>query len=395
MEFAMNFLKSNVGIDSPALLSSPFMLVTLAYFGHKRNYQVTPDEAERLRRWIVVANAKGRYSRGSSETLLDQDLANLRDGGGADGLLERLRLQVGVLDVTPEELVGRNQRSALFKTMFLAFREDGAKDWYSNLNISLDHSGAQHKLQFHHIFPKAVLAKLGRTAREADDIANLAFIGGKTNRKISDKSPSDYLTALRDKVGDAVFAAQCIPLAPELLKPENYDEFLLHRRELIADRLNTFLGRDGAQTRKVNFNPHLRSLDQRIEGVELQLRDLLLHQLSDDGSPLPGHVAEKVEGRIADAIRKNPALADDHPENLEYKLQYCDFRDLQDIVTSKNVWEDFAAVFGTRESFNARCGQLAELRNTIRHSRKLNEVTRKDGEAALSWFSEILVRQLV
>jgi hypothetical protein len=40
--------------------------------------------------------------------------------------------------VTADELEGRNQRSALFKTMFLAFRSAGAKDWRSNLAISLD-----------------------------------------------------------------------------------------------------------------------------------------------------------------------------------------------------------------------------------------------------------------
>ena len=28
MEFALNFVRSNAGIDSPALLSSPFMLVS-------------------------------------------------------------------------------------------------------------------------------------------------------------------------------------------------------------------------------------------------------------------------------------------------------------------------------------------------------------------------------
>lgn len=107
-------------------------------------------------------------------------------------LIDRLRLQFGRLDITAEELEGRNQRSALFKTMFLAFRAAGAKDWRSHLTISLDHSGAQHRLQFHHIFPKAVL-KTSFTAREADDIANLAFIGGKTNRAISDKAPAVYL----------------------------------------------------------------------------------------------------------------------------------------------------------------------------------------------------------
>jgi uncharacterized protein DUF262 len=165
MEFALNFLKSNSGLDSPALLSSPFLLVTLAYFSYQRDYQITPEESDHLRCWALIANAKGRYSRGSTETFLDQDLTTLKLGGGVPELIDRLRLQVGRLDITPAELEGRNQHSALFKTMFLAFRAAGAKDWRSNLTISLDHSGMQHRLQFHHIFPKAVL-KNAYTARE-------------------------------------------------------------------------------------------------------------------------------------------------------------------------------------------------------------------------------------
>jgi hypothetical protein len=241
LEFATNFLKHNAGIDSPALLSSPFLLVVLAYFGHKRDYHITPEESDRLRFWVLVANAKGRFSRGSSETLLDQDLATLRDGGGVPELVDRLRLQVGRLDITPEELEGRNQRSALFKTMFLAFRASGAKDWRSNLAIALDHSGAQHRLQFHHIFPKAVL-KTAYTTREADDIANLAFVGGTTNRAISDKPPSAYLPPLVEKVGEAPFHTQCIPISGELLEVEGYKRFLAERRKRIAERLNCFLG---------------------------------------------------------------------------------------------------------------------------------------------------------
>jgi len=240
MEFALNFLRSNVGIESPALLSSPFLIVTLGYYGHKRNYQIKPGEAKGLRHWVLVANAKGRYSRGSSETLLDQDLATLRQGGGAEALLERLRLQVGRLDIAPEELEGRNQRSALFKTMFLAFRAAGAKDWHSNLSIALGHRGSQHRLQFHHVFPKAVL-KGSYTAREADDIANLAFIGGKTNRQISDKAPKLYFPALIEKLGANTFDDQCIPTDNVLLDVVAYKEFLAARRMRISKRLNEFL----------------------------------------------------------------------------------------------------------------------------------------------------------
>jgi len=49
---------------------------------------------------------------------------------------ERFRQQVGRLDIAPEELEGRNQRSAHFKTMFLAFRAAGAKAWKSQLSIT-------------------------------------------------------------------------------------------------------------------------------------------------------------------------------------------------------------------------------------------------------------------
>lgn len=242
MEFARNFLKNNAQIDSPELLSSPFILITLAYYGHMRGYTLSAEEGSRLRYWTLVANAKGRYSRGSSETILDQDLTIIRSGSGVQGLTDRLRQQVGRLDITPEELEGRNQRSALFKTMFLAFREAGAKDWGTQLAIALDHSGAQHRLQFHHFFPKAILRE-HYASRDADDIANLCFIGGKTNRQISDKSPSAYLPQFLDQAGQAAFEAQCIPVAQALEGVDGYKAFLQRRRELIAERLNVFLQR--------------------------------------------------------------------------------------------------------------------------------------------------------
>jgi hypothetical protein len=240
MHFAMNFLRSDVGIDSPALMSSPFLMIALAFFGQSRKYKADAETAKQLRYWVLTANAKGRYSRGSSETLLDQDLASIRDGGGVQDLIDRLRLQVGRLDITPEELEGRNQRSAVFKTMFLAFKAAGAKDWRSNLAISLDHSGAQHRLQFHHLFPKAQL-KGSYTSREADDIANLAFVGGKTNRLISDKEPSNYLTKSVSEHGTGLFEAQAIPTDPALLEISAYKQFLGERRQRIAARLNEYL----------------------------------------------------------------------------------------------------------------------------------------------------------
>lgn len=240
MDFALNFMRANAGLESPALLASPFVLIAVAYFGKKRNYSLSPEEEKKLRYWVLLANAKGRYSRGSSETILDQDLAVLHRDGDASDLREQLKRQVGNLKITHEELEGRNQNSALFKTMFLAFRAADAKDWLSNIAIAINHRGNSHKLQFHHIFPQARM-KGAYAPREVNDIANLCFIAGKTNRQIKDKEPKDYFPEIIDRNGLTPFEAQCIPTEKEFLSLENYKDFLLERRKRIAIRLNEFL----------------------------------------------------------------------------------------------------------------------------------------------------------
>ncbi len=242
MRFALNFLHSNAGIDSPALLSSPFVVILLAQYGHKKDFHLTPDEAMQLRYWTLAANAKGRYSRGSSETFLDQDLAALRRGGDVPALIQLLKTQVGRLEVLPSDLENRNSRSAYFKTMFLAFREDGATDWRDQLKISLKHKGAKHSLQFHHLFPRAVLRRAGVDRMRINDICNLSFVSGRTNRKISDKEPRVYLPGVVEKQGEQALARQCIPVSDDLWNVESYADFLTARRRLVAEKLNQFLG---------------------------------------------------------------------------------------------------------------------------------------------------------
>jgi hypothetical protein len=242
MRRAMNFAQANAGIDALVLLTSPLALVVLAYWFDRHDRSMTDDEARDLRRWLLLANAKGHWSRGSSETILDQDLAVLRDGGTPKTLTDRLAVQVGHLDVRVDDLEGRNVRSALFKAMFLAFADDGAQDWFTGLNISAKHSGSKDRLQFHHVFPRAYLRKHRPDIRtnQVDDISNLAFIGGSTNLSISAKAPSDYLARLAEEK-PALLAAQQIPTDPSLFQADRYLDFLAARRELIANRLSGFL----------------------------------------------------------------------------------------------------------------------------------------------------------
>ena len=239
LDFALNFSKSNLSIDSPTLLSSPFLFTTAAFWVDQRGFSISTEDSADFQKWFLVANAKGRYSRGSSETLLDQDLSVIRSGGGGQELLSRLKQQVGRLDFTVDELVGRTSRSGAFKTMFLAFRKDDARDWSTNLAISPKHSGSADKIEYHHIFPKAYLRKVRPDVPRAsvDDIANLAFISGATNRRISSKAPSEY----RKSFPIETFEAQQIDFKDGLDSPDQFENFAKKRRALVAKRINKFL----------------------------------------------------------------------------------------------------------------------------------------------------------
>lgn len=240
VEYALNFMRSNLSIDSAALLSSPYFMIALAVYGAKHNYSLAPQQEKKLKQWLLVANAKGRYSRGSSESLLDQDITAINKGGDIDGMLDNLNQQFGRLKIEPEDLAGRNQRSGLFKTMFLAFRAEGAKDWYTRLAIDIDHSGSMHKLQFHHIFPKAILES-HYEKKLINDIANLAFISGGSNRHISAKEPAKYFAEVRSKHGSEPFDTQCVPLDEKLHMVEHFPGFLQHRRQMISNLLNAYI----------------------------------------------------------------------------------------------------------------------------------------------------------
>jgi hypothetical protein len=274
--------------------------------------------------------------------------------------------------------------------MFLAFQDAGARDWNSNIAIALSHSGVQDKLQFHHIFPKALLSQHGYAQREIDDIANLAFISGNTNLKILAKPPSVYLAKKRDEIGSEIFHAQCIPTEDRLLDTDNYQVFLAHRRQLIAERLNAFLGTAEESIAPRPVDPYAQDLDRRIEAVELQVRDLVEIQVESNGG-MPSHVRDKVSRRMADT-RKRDNTATAGEGSLAELLTYSDLRDLQELMASKELWPGFESAFTSKTTLETRFNQLADLRNAIRHSRPLTEVIKKDGEASLAWFGQAIAR---
>lgn len=240
MRYAVNFLRTNAGIEDESLLSSPVFFITIAYFAHVRGQNISTADERGLLYWLYAANSRGRYSHGSSESILDQDLSLIKQGGTPASLLDLVRKQFGRIVIEPSDFVGRGAGSPLFSLVYLALKDGGAKDWKSGLGLSLTHQGRFHFIQYHHIFPKALLKDVYER-QEINEIANMAFISGRKNREIGASLPSEYLPGVVVERGPEALSLHAIPLDVSLYEISNYRQFLNARRLLLTEIVNRFM----------------------------------------------------------------------------------------------------------------------------------------------------------
>jgi hypothetical protein len=241
IRFAVNFLRSNAGISDLQLMSASSLVIPLAVYAELQNEVVSEEEVRKMLKWFYIAHMRGHYSKGSSESILAADLNVLFRGGSMDNLLIQLKNHVIKFDVDTSDIEGKTTNNPFFSLLYIILKKEGAKDWFTSLTISDKHTGSTHKIQFHHIFPKSLLQDMQYDKREINEIANMAFIGGGTNRSITNKLPKEYLQKAVDEGKGELLKKQMVPLDPSLWDLNHYPEFLTYRREQIAQKVNTFL----------------------------------------------------------------------------------------------------------------------------------------------------------
>lgn len=267
VRFSVNFLHANAGIEDESLLASPLLVIVPGFYASKKSYQLSPEDERGLKQWLYVANARGHFS-GSSETTLDADLSIITKGGTTADLMNVLKLEFGRLEITAEDFVGRNKQNPLFATAYLALKARGAKDWRTGLSLSLTHQGNVHIIEHHHIYPKSLLRRAGFKTAEINEIANLAFIAGGTNRKLSKKPAAEYLAEVLQSKGPDILETHCIPIDPSLWTLEAYPKFLEHRRAALAKAINEFIESGGAPKKESSLDSALKNIDAMIAAGE-------------------------------------------------------------------------------------------------------------------------------
>jgi hypothetical protein len=341
---------------------------------------------KKMHLWYWSSVFTNRYS-GSVESTAARDFMDVQawmdESAEAPGLLEEFRTRFRTLDLRREVRKG----SSVYNGIFNLFVMEGARDWITGQRPRYD------DLDDHHIVPKDWGKAQTHLGGGIDTILNRTPLSADTNRNvIRNRLPNVYLPELIAKNGEptmrAILASHFVSsTAFDILlrKPfsvDDYEAFLDERRTTIIQAIQDLLSDE-----QLDLAAPLRALDEGVERIELGLRQMILTVLGGAASKLPSAVREKATERWEASLRMNPTADPPRTPGLADLLEYCDLRELQDTITNKLLWPEFSR-FGQKEALAARFGQLAELRNAIRHSRKIDAVRRKDGEAAILWFQQ-------
>lgn len=349
------------------------------------------DAQRKLRHWYWASVFLNRYS-GSVESTTARDFLDIKawfdDDGAQPAMIAEFASRFRSIDLRKEVRYGTSMYNGIVN--LLAIR--GARDWMTGNVPQYD------DLDDHHIIPASKASAL-HAGGLIHSILNRTPLTAETNRRvIHDRLPNVYVPELmkqngEDSVREVMESHLISPAALQILlrnpfTPGDFEAFLVERQRTILDTIESLLIRQ-----RLDLPQQLRELDERVETIELRLREYIATGLGHDYRRLPSNVAQKATERIEAAIAKDASLDPADFARLDKRLEYCDLRELQDTIQNKGLWGIFEPRFVNKEMLVKRFDQLAELRNGIRHSRSVSEITRKEGEAAILWFEEVLRRE--
>ena len=236
----LDHIGTRLGLDHGRVLGSVFGIVTMLGYIHYYGGKLSScKEWDKLLYWYIHAFLWGRYAS-STESALAQDLNAINRDDGIEGLIRQLKQSHGDLTIRPEDFWGWSTGARFYPLLYLLTRTNHSRDWGTNIELSNNLLGKNSTLEVHHIFPKDVLYKAGKSKAIVNALANYAFLTKDTNLEISNREPKEYLPVYMKRCPGAV-ESHWVPTDPKLWEVSQYEEFLKQRRVLLAQAANSLL----------------------------------------------------------------------------------------------------------------------------------------------------------
>jgi len=197
----------------------------------------TPSAAQftAIEHWFWRTAAAG-YFGGWNTGMMAADLKAVADFADGKTPVIKVDLTVPGQDLWTQRQFRANNAHSKVLAIVLSYQHP--KDLLTGQSIDTKAALAwQNEKEYHHFFPQDYLKQKGLSAGRINALANIVMLTSASNKKISARSPSDYLADVEKAAGanlDAWLSSNLIsPAAFAAAKANNYDAFLTERASTI------------------------------------------------------------------------------------------------------------------------------------------------------------------
>jgi hypothetical protein len=216
--------------------------------------KMNPNQIEKyVRRWLVMSILTGRYSA-SPESQIDLDIRRIDEVGIEKYIVdvEEAQLSDVFWNTGLPQAMDTSVSSSPYFNVYLAAQVKANDKGFLSRDITV-RDLITHRGDVHHLFPKNYLKKHGLTRGKYNQIANYVMMQSEINIAIKDCPPAQYFTELLEAIRSKSepkygaisdidelkenFQMHCIPDGMENKTIEHYEDFLVERRKLMAQKI--------------------------------------------------------------------------------------------------------------------------------------------------------------
>ena len=247
----------SAGFIDPSMISSGASL-NFAYILYLKlkDQGLESGKIEKLvKRWFLLSILTGRYS-GSPESIFDFDIKKFSEMGAEEYIqtVEASVLSDGFWSVGLVTELNKAVVSSPYLSVFFASQVHSNNEGFLSTDIKV-RDMILRRGDVHHLFPKNFLRKKYDSRTEYNQIANFVYAQQEINIAIGDKSPDKYMGEILNqcetkkiKYGNITDKKQlmdnlknhCIPESIFNMNIDNYPDFLIDRRKLMAEKIKKY-----------------------------------------------------------------------------------------------------------------------------------------------------------
>lgn len=208
-----------------------------------------------VRRWFVMSILTGRYS-GSAESQFDADVRQIADRDFGEVLrgVEDADLSSAFWDVGLVQQLDTSGTSSPYFWVWVAAQIKSDDRGLLSRDITVREL-VTHLGDIHHIFPRDPLKKAGLSRGQYNQIANYVYTQEEINIKVGNRVPKNYFSDVVEQCSGGPLkyggiantdtfkqnlAANCVPESVVSMDISDYEEFLMLRRALMAQKIKRY-----------------------------------------------------------------------------------------------------------------------------------------------------------